>query len=86
MNVKDCELLDSTSRPGYRTYRTKSGFEFWARIKTEPDPPGTEYSTLSHEHLKTIGLLKGMKTKAFSELTEEEQKLFTEFEDDSIEE
>ena len=48
MNIKDCELLDSTSRPGYRKYRTKSGFEFWARIKTEPDPPGTEYSTLSH--------------------------------------
>ncbi len=86
MNVKDCELLDSTSRPGYRKYRTKSGFEFWARIKTEPDPPGTEHVKLSFDYLKTIGCLKGMKPKSFSELTEEEQRLYTNFEDDSTEE
>lgn len=32
---------------------------------------------LTMEKLKALGLLPGMKTKSFSEMTEEEQKLFT---------
>ena len=31
---------------------------------------------LTMEKLKALGLLPGMKTKSFSEMTEEEQKLF----------
>ena len=40
---------------------------------------------LTMEKLKALGLLPGMKTKSFSEMTEEEQKLFTEEDDDTIE-
>ena len=41
---------------------------------------------LTMEKLKALGLLPGMKTKSFSEMTEEEQKLFTEEDDDTAEE
>lgn len=32
---------------------------------------------LTKEKMKALGLLPGMKTKSFSEMTKEEQKLFT---------
>lgn len=41
---------------------------------------------LTKEKMKALGLLPGMKTKSFSEMTEEEQKLFTEEDDDTTEE
>ena len=44
----------------------------------------TEYGPnkgASYEKLKASGMLKGMKTKAWSELSEEEQKLFS---DDNV--
>ncbi len=46
--------------------------------------PSTEYGPntgLSYDKLKAIGMLRGMKTKSWSELSDEEQKLFS---DDSI--
>ena len=42
--------------------------------------PSIEYGPntgLSYDKLKVMGMLKGMKTKSWSELSEEEQKLFS---------
>ena len=44
--------------------------------------PSTEYGPnkgLSYDKLEAIGMLKGMKTKSWSELSEEEQKLFNDY-------
>lgn len=77
MKKEEYDIIDETSRPGYVQIRVKeTGKTLWARINNEPDPPGTEYGELSHKQLVALGLIQGMKTKSFSEMTEEEQKLF----------
>lgn len=50
----------------------------WVTLPFETDPSMVETNKPGKEKLKAIGHYKGMKTKSFSELTEEEQKLFTE--------
>lgn len=79
----DYDVIDRTSRPGYVKIKMRDdGSEFWAERKTEPDPPGTEYGYPTHEQLVALGMLRGMKTKEFSDMTEEERKLFTNTEND----
>lgn len=48
----------------------------WTELPFETDPRKEESVVLSNEQWEALGLNKGMKTKSFSEMTEEEQKLF----------
>ena len=66
----------------------KSGKVYWA-IVDDPDlkNPGVEIGpSLSDKYLKSIGMSPDLKTKSFSELSEEDKKLYTElWKDDSTE-
>ena len=66
----------------------KSGKVYWA-IVDDPDlkNPGVEIGPpLSDKYLKSIGMSPDLKTKSFSELSEEDKKLYTElWKDDSTE-
>lgn len=66
----------------------KSGKVYWA-IVNDPDlkNPGVEIGpSLSDKYLKSIGMSPDLKTKSFSELSEEDKKLYTElWKDDNIE-
>lgn len=58
----------------------KSGKVYWA-IVDDPDlkNPGVEIGPpLSDKYLKSIGMSPDLKTKSFSELSEEDKKLYTE--------
>ena len=48
----------------------------WIELPFETDPSRVEPNIPGEKKLKATGLYKGMKTKSFSEMTEEEQKLF----------
>ena len=66
----------------------KSGKVYWA-IVDDPDlkNPGVEIGPpLSDKYLKSIGMSPDLKTKSFSELSEEDKKLYMElWKDDNIE-
>lgn len=83
MKLSDVKVLDDKSRPGYIYCETKTGYKFWARI-TKGETTSEDHE-VSWEQLRAIGMVKGMKAKSFSELTEEEKKLFTDIEDDNTE-
>ena len=52
----------------------------WVDDIYETDPSKVEIGTPTTEQLIAIGLVEGStKTKSFSELTEEERKLFTDY-------
>lgn len=53
--------------------------------KDDPNISTRETYKLTEAQLKASGMLKGMKYKTFSEMTEEEQKLFNFNDDDCIE-
>lgn len=58
----------------------KSGKVYWA-IVDDPDlkNPGVEIgSPLNDKYLKSIGISPDLKTKSFSELSEEDKKLYME--------
>lgn len=82
MNKKKFKLIEDNSRPGYHLFEAEDGFRFWAKIMTDEEKEArrlgkVEISHLSYEQLKALGHLKGTKAKSFSEMTEEEQKLFS---------
>jgi hypothetical protein len=85
---KKFKVIDDKSRPGYILYEDLSdGFKFWARITNrEVEDRGkiVEYGHLTLQQLKISGHLKGYKTRKFSELSPEEQKIV--MGDDSTEE
>lgn len=57
-------------------YITKS----WVERPFETDPSKVEIGTPTTEQLMAIGLVEGStKTKSYSELTDEERKLFTDY-------
>ena len=66
----------------------KSGKVYWA-IVDDPDLKNPEVEIgppLSDKYLKSIGMSPDLKTKSFSELSEEDKKLYTElWKDDNTE-
>jgi len=54
----------------------------WVTRPYDTDPGRTESNIPGEKKLRAIGMYKGMKTKSFSELSEEDQKLFTEIEEE----
>lgn len=59
----------------------KNGKTFWVTVDPTFDINDPKYEVgpeLDTKYLESIGMVKGMRPKAFSELTETEQKLFTE--------
>lgn len=75
------DVIDKTSRPGYIKIRFKeTGLEVWARIKKRN--PEAEYSYITPEQRKVLGLVSGGRGKSWNEMTEEERRLFTDYEND----
>lgn len=71
------DIIDDKSRPGYIKIKLKkSGAEIWARIWERN--PEAEYSVISPEQRKALGLMPGMRGKSWNEMTKAEQKLFSE--------
>ena len=54
----------------------------WVLDPYDTDPSREESNTPGEAKLKAIGHYKGMKGKSFSEMTPEEQKLFTRTEEE----
>lgn len=70
------DVIDKTSRPGYIKIKFKeTGLEVWARIRKKD--PEAEYSYITPEQRKVLGLVSGARGKAWNEMTKAEQKLFT---------
>ena len=67
----------------------KSGKEYWVTVDPNFDinDPNIEVGPeLDTKYMRSIGMVNGLKPKAFSELSEEEQKLFSDLnKDDSTE-
>lgn len=71
-------ILDDKSKPGYTKIKfNKSGRVTWLKNMDPKEYEKYEKSAFTYEQGKALGLLKGMKHKKFSELTKEEQKLFS---------
>lgn len=74
------DIIDDKSRPGYVKVRLRSGLEAWAKIHV--DDPEVESSYITPEQRKALGLMPKMRTKSWNEMTEDEKRLFTDYEND----
>lgn len=75
------DIIDK--KPGYVKIKIKTTRESrWVKIKdsSKKDPPGTEYGILTPEVRKALGALPGMEPKSWKDMTEEERRLFTDYE------
>lgn len=52
----------------------------WVEIPEETDSSKVEHVKLNREKVRAIGLYSGSKLKAFSDMSDDEQKLFGELE------